>query len=64
MATSSGCFRTGECRPEGEVGVLEIDPLPQERGDRFAAHADFDVLLEAGQIEPGEADRDREDGPV
>ena len=40
---------------EGEVEVLEIDPLPQQRGDRFV-----DVLPEAGQIEPGEADGGRE----
>jgi hypothetical protein len=27
---------------EGEVEVLEIDALPQERGDRFAARTGFD----------------------
>ncbi len=27
---------------EGEVEVLEIDALPQERGDRFVAHTGFD----------------------
>ena len=27
---------------EGEVEVLEIDALPQQRGDRFAARAGFD----------------------
>jgi hypothetical protein len=27
---------------EGEVDVLEIDALPRERGDRFAARAGFD----------------------
>jgi hypothetical protein len=27
---------------EGEVEVLEIDALPQERGDRFAAQTGFD----------------------
>ena len=27
---------------EGEVEVLEIDALPQQRADRFAAHAGFD----------------------
>ena len=113
---------------EGEVEVLEIDALPQQRGDRFAARTGFDprapatpyrwfrisprriqawrevnelpdrelmrdgrwldgrlgghaawpgprgstgrsegepdVLLEAGQIEPGDADGDREGGPA
>jgi hypothetical protein len=113
---------------EGEVEVLEIDALPQERGDRFVAHTGFDpralatpyrwfrisprriqawrevnelpdrelmcdgrwgsdasagraawpaprgstgrsegepdVLLDAGQIEPGEADGDRDGGPA
>jgi hypothetical protein len=33
---------------DGEVvEVLEIDALPQERGDRFAAHAGFDPRAEA-----------------
>jgi hypothetical protein len=27
---------------EGEVEVLEIEALPQQRGDRFAAHTGFD----------------------
>jgi Pyridoxamine 5'-phosphate oxidase len=27
---------------EGDVEVLDIDELPQEQGDRFAAHAGFD----------------------
>ena len=27
---------------EGDVEVLEIDALPQERGDRFVAHTGFD----------------------
>ena len=27
---------------EGEVEVLEIDALPREQGDRFAARAGFD----------------------
>jgi Pyridoxamine 5'-phosphate oxidase len=27
---------------DGEVEVLEIDALPQQRGDRFAAHTGFD----------------------
>jgi hypothetical protein len=27
---------------EGEVEVLEIDALPQHRGDRFGAHNGFD----------------------
>jgi hypothetical protein len=30
------------CMIEGDVEVLEIDALPQERGDRFAAHTGFD----------------------
>jgi hypothetical protein len=73
---------------DGEVEVLEIDALPQQRGDRFAARTGFDPralatpyrwfrisprriqawrevnALEAGQIEPGEADGDREGGPA
>ena len=114
---------------DGEVEVLEIDALPQQRGDRFVARTGFDprvlatpyrwlrisprrirawrgvnelpdrepmrepaagwsdvsagraawpgprgstgrsegepdVLLEAGQIEPGDADGDREGGPA
>jgi hypothetical protein len=116
------------CPIEGEVEVLEIDALPQERGDRFATRTGFDprtpatpyrwfrisprsiqawrelnelpdrelmrdgrwlsdalagraawpgprgstgrsegepnVPLEAGQIEPGDADNDREGGPA
>ena len=32
---------------EGEVEVLEIDVLPQERGDRFAARTGFDPREEA-----------------
>ena len=27
---------------DGEVEVLELDALPRERADRFAAHTDFD----------------------
>ena len=27
---------------QGEAEVLEIDELPRERGDRFAAHTGFD----------------------
>jgi hypothetical protein len=27
---------------DGEVEILEIDALPQQRGDRFAAHTGFD----------------------
>jgi hypothetical protein len=89
---------------DGEVEVLEIDALPQQRGDGFAARTGFDpralatpyrwfrisprriqawrevnelpdrelmrdgrwlvVLVEAGQIEPGDAERDREGGPA
>jgi hypothetical protein len=29
---------------EGEVEILEIDALPQERGDRFAARTGFDLM--------------------
>jgi hypothetical protein len=32
---------------EGEVEVLEIDALPQERGDRFVAHTGFDLRARA-----------------
>ena len=32
---------------EGEVEVLEIDALPQERADRFAARTGFDPRAEA-----------------
>lgn len=32
---------------EGEVEVIEIDALPQERGDRFVAHTGFDPRAEA-----------------
>jgi pyridoxamine 5'-phosphate oxidase-like protein len=32
---------------DGDVEVLEIDALPQERGDRFAARAGFDPRAEA-----------------
>jgi hypothetical protein len=45
---ATGVVRLGLGHPrdvtmiEGEVEVLEIDALPQERGDRFAAHTDFD----------------------
>jgi hypothetical protein len=70
---------------EGEVEVLEIDALPQQRvtgspraSDASAGHAAWpgprgstgrseaepDVLLEAGQIEPGDADGDCEGGPA
>ena len=31
----------------GEVEVLEIDALPQERGDRFAARTGFDPRVQA-----------------
>ncbi|HVN10504.1 MAG TPA: pyridoxamine 5'-phosphate oxidase family protein [Kineosporiaceae bacterium] len=32
---------------EGDVEVLEIDALPRERGDRFAAHTGFDPRAQA-----------------
>jgi hypothetical protein len=32
---------------EGEVEVLEIDALPRERGDRFAARSGFDPRAQA-----------------
>lgn len=35
---------------EGEVGVLEIDALPQERGDRFVAHTGFDPRAPATPV--------------
>ena len=34
---------------EGEVEVLEIDALPQKRGDRFAARSGFDPRALATQ---------------
>ncbi|WP_433358975.1 hypothetical protein [Streptosporangium sp. CA-115845] len=65
------------------MSMIEIDALPQERGDRFVAppadtlirwtadrcrdHADGgepDILLEADQIKPGDADGDRAGGPA
>jgi hypothetical protein len=68
---------------DGEVEVVEIDALPQQRGHRFAGRTGFDprapatpyrwfrrsqdepdVLLEAGQIEPRDADGGREGGPA
>ena len=30
------------CMIDGEVEVVELDELPQERGDRFVAHTGFD----------------------
>jgi hypothetical protein len=32
---------------DGEVEIFEIDALPQERGDRFAARAGFDARAPA-----------------
>ncbi len=54
---------------EGEVGVLENASAgraawPRPRGSAGRGEAEPDVLPEAGQIEPGEADGDREGGPV
>jgi hypothetical protein len=46
--TATGVVRLGlgptrdVCMIEGKVEVLEIAALPQERGDRFAAHTGFD----------------------
>jgi len=34
--------KLAEVTAAGEVEVLEIDALPQERGDRFAARTGFD----------------------
>jgi hypothetical protein len=45
-ATGAARLRLGHTRDvsmiDGEVEVLEIDALPQERGDRFAACTRFD----------------------
>jgi hypothetical protein len=45
-ATRSARLGLGHTRDvsmiEGDVEVLEIDALPQERGDRFVAHTGFD----------------------
>ena len=59
---------------EGEVEVLEIDALPQERGDRFVAHTGFGpralvtpyrwFCISPRRIGPGDADGDREGGPA
>jgi Pyridoxamine 5'-phosphate oxidase len=46
---------------EGEVQVHEIDALPQERGDRFAARTGFDRVRwprrTAGSVSPRAASR-------
>ena len=46
---------------DGEVEVLEIDALPQERGDRFVAHTGFDprelATRPAGSASPRNASR-------
>ncbi len=38
---------------EGEVEVLEIDGLPQQRGDRFVAHTGFDPRALAAARDSG-----------
>jgi hypothetical protein len=46
---------------DGEVEVLEIDALPQQRGDRFATHTAFDPCAlasrTAGSVSPRAASR-------
>ena len=37
------------CIIDGEVEVLELDALPRERGDRFAARSGFDPRAESGR---------------
>jgi len=40
---------------EGDVEVLEIGALPQERGDRFAAHTGFDPRAQRPRCTAGSA---------
>ena len=49
----------------GQTNPAPVDTADQADGDRCRDRADEgepDVLLEAGQIEPGDADGDREGG--
>jgi hypothetical protein len=50
-ATRTARLALGETRDvtmiDGDVEVLEIDALPQDQGDRFAARAGFDPRAEA-----------------
>ncbi len=50
-ATRSARLGLGDTRDvsmiDGDVDVLDLDALPQQRGDRFAAHTGFDPRTEA-----------------
>jgi hypothetical protein len=50
-ATRSARLGLGDTRDvsmiDGDVDVLDLDALPQRRGDRFAAHTGFDPRTEA-----------------
>ncbi|PZR69536.1 MAG: pyridoxamine 5'-phosphate oxidase [Candidatus Dormiibacter spiritus] len=54
-------MRAGRWIGDASVGRA---PSPGLRGSTGRSEAESEVLLEAGQIEPGEADEDREGGPA
>ncbi|RZU75803.1 pyridoxamine 5'-phosphate oxidase [Micromonospora kangleipakensis] len=48
-AVRLGLGHTRDVHVQGEVEVVEIDALPQERGDRFVVHTGFDPRALATQ---------------